>query len=140
VADALAQGAKIGLGGKRLDRAGYFFEPTILRDVPTTARAMNEEPFGPLALVSSFSSYEQAISEANRLPYGLAAYAYTQSIGTFTALSRDVESGMLSINHIGIGLPEVPFGGTKDSGIGTEGGSEAIDAYLETRFVTVAGR
>jgi succinate-semialdehyde dehydrogenase / glutarate-semialdehyde dehydrogenase len=139
VADALRHGARIAHGGTRLDRPGYFFAPTVLRDVPTSARAMNDEPFGPLALITPFSTYAEAIAEANRLPYGLAAYAYSKNIDTITALGRDVESGMLSINHIGISLPEVPFGGVKDSGIGTEGGSEAINAYLETRFVTVAG-
>lgn len=100
---------------------------------------MNEEPFGPLALITPVANYDAAIAEANRLPYGLAAYAYTGSIRTVQALRRDIESGMLSINHMGLALPEVPFGGVKDSGIGTEGGSEAIEAYLETRFVTMAG-
>jgi succinate-semialdehyde dehydrogenase/glutarate-semialdehyde dehydrogenase len=137
--DAVRLGATITTGGYRLDRAGYFFAPTVVRDVPQQALAMNEEPFGPLALITPFANYDAAIAEANRLPYGLAAYAYTASIRTVQALRRDIESGMLSINHMGLALPEVPFGGVKDSGIGTEGGSEAIEAYLETRFVTVAG-
>jgi succinate-semialdehyde dehydrogenase/glutarate-semialdehyde dehydrogenase len=140
VKDAVAEGAKATTGGKRVAGPGNFFEPTVLRDVPLSARAMSEEPFGPVALLRPFASYEEAIAEANRLPYGLAAYAYSRSIATVTALGRDVESGMLSINHIGFGLPETPFGGVKDSGHGTEGGSEAIESYLETRFVTVAGR
>ncbi|MBL3521646.1 NAD-dependent succinate-semialdehyde dehydrogenase [Serratia plymuthica] len=140
VKDAIDQGAKVSTGGNRLPGSGNFFEPTVLRDVPLSARAMSEEPFGPVALLRPFATYEEAIAEANRLPYGLAAYAYSRSIATVTALGRDVESGMLSINHIGFGLPETPFGGVKDSGHGTEGGSEAIESYLETRFVTVAGR
>lgn len=142
VKDAIAQGAgaKATTGGHRVAGVGNFFEPTVLRDVPLSARAMSEEPFGPVALLRPFTTYEEAIAEANRLPYGLAAYAYSRSIATVTALGRDVESGMLSINHIGFGLPETPFGGVKDSGHGTEGGSEAIESYLETRFVTVAGR
>ncbi|CAI0712616.1 NAD-dependent succinate-semialdehyde dehydrogenase [Serratia liquefaciens] len=140
VKDAIAQGAKATTGGHRVAGVGNFFEPTVLRDVPLSARAMSEEPFGPVALLRPFTTYEEAIAEANRLPYGLAAYAYSRSITTVTALGRDVESGMLSINHIGFGLPETPFGGVKDSGHGTEGGSEAIESYLETRFVTVAGR
>ncbi|WP_106476223.1 NAD-dependent succinate-semialdehyde dehydrogenase [Phytohalomonas tamaricis] len=140
VNDAVEKGAKVRLGGKRREGKGFFFEPTILADVPMEARAMSEEPFGPLALIVPFSSYEQAVTEANRLPYGLAAYAYTRANATVTALGRDIESGMLTINHIGFGLPETPFGGMKDSGYGTEGGSEAIDAYLDTRFVTQAGR
>ncbi|MFI8416328.1 NAD-dependent succinate-semialdehyde dehydrogenase [Serratia sp. NPDC078593] len=140
VQDAIAQGAKATTGGKRLPGSGNFFEPTVLRDVPLSARTMSEEPFGPVALLRSFKDYDEAIAEANRLPYGLAAYAYSRNIATVNALGRDVESGMLTINHIGFGLPETPFGGVKDSGHGTEGGSEAIEAYLETRFVTVAGR
>ncbi|ANS43126.1 NAD-dependent succinate-semialdehyde dehydrogenase [Serratia inhibens] len=140
VKDAIAQGAKVSTGGNPLPGSGNFFEPTVLRDVPLSARAMSEEPFGPVALLRPFATYEEAIAEANRLPYGLAAYAYSRSIATVSALGRDVESGMLSINHIGFGLPETPFGGVKDSGHGTEGGSEAIESYLETRFVTVAGR
>ncbi|MBJ2064857.1 NAD-dependent succinate-semialdehyde dehydrogenase [Serratia odorifera] len=140
VQDAIAQGAKVTTGGKRLTDKGNFFAPTVLRDVPLNARAMSEEPFGPVALLRPFNDYHEAIAEANRLPYGLAAYAYSRNIATVNALGRDVESGMLTINHIGFGLPETPFGGVKDSGHGTEGGSEAIESYLETRFVTVAGR
>ena len=139
VNDAVERGAEIRLGGKRLKGKGFFFEPTVLSEVPMDARAMSEEPFGPLALLVSFSTYEQAVTEANRLPYGLAAYAYTRSNATAMALGRDIGSGMLTINHIGFGLPETPFGGVKDSGYGTEGGSEAIDAYLDTRFVSQAG-
>ena len=110
----------------------------MLADVPPAARVMREEPFGPLAPVSRFSSYEEVVAEANRLPYGLAAYAYTRSAKTAAALSQDVESGMLSINHHGLSLPEVPFGGMKDSGYGSEGGLEAIEGYLNTKFVTQA--
>lgn len=139
VNDAIEKGAKVRLGGNRLGNKGFFFEPTVLSEVPTDARAMSEEPFGPLALLVPFSTYEQAVTEANRLPYGLAAYAYTRSSATAMALGRDIESGMLTINHIGFGLPETPFGGIKDSGYGTEGGSEAIDAYLDTRFISQAG-
>ena len=129
VQDAVAHGAKACTGGKRVAGKGNFFEPTVLRDVPLSARAMSEEPFGPVALLRPFATYDEAIAEANRLPYGLAAYAYSRNIATVNALGRDVESGMLSINHIGFGLPETPFGGVKDSGHGTEGGSEAIESY-----------
>lgn len=139
VSDAIEKGANVRLGGKRLEDKGFFFEPTVLSEVPMDARAMSEEPFGPLALMVPFSTYEEAVVEANRLPYGLAAYAYTRSNATAMALGRDIESGMLTINHIGFGLPETPFGGVKDSGYGTEGGSEAIDAYLDTRFISQAG-
>ncbi|NLP60453.1 NAD-dependent succinate-semialdehyde dehydrogenase [Paraburkholderia sacchari] len=136
VADAREHGAKVLTGGERLGREGYFFAPTVLTDVPLSARIMNEEPFGPLAPVSRFSRYEDAVTEANRLPYGLAAYAYTRSSATSAALSEDIETGMLSINHHGLALPEVPFGGVKDSGYGSEGGTEAMEAYLVTKFVT----
>ena len=136
VEDAVKVGAKVATGGKRAQNKGYFFEPTVLVDVPKTARAMNEEPFGPLALVSKFKTFDEVLTEANRLPYGLASYAYTRSVQTATALSSEVESGMLTINHYGLGHPEVPFGGIKDSGYGSEGGLEAVEAYLATKFVS----
>lgn len=134
--DAVSKGAELKTGGKRIGNKGYFFEPTVLADVPTTAKVMNDEPFGPLAIVNRFSHFDDAIEEANRLPFGLASYAFTGSVRTAHALGRQVEAGMLTINHNGLALPEVPFGGIKDSGYGTEGGSEATEAYLETRFVS----
>jgi succinate-semialdehyde dehydrogenase/glutarate-semialdehyde dehydrogenase len=136
VDDALKNGAKALTGGKRSQNKGFFFEPTVLVDVPRTARAMNEEPFGPVALVSRFKDFDEAMTEANRLPYGLASYAYTRSVKTSTALATGIESGMLSINHYGLALPELPFGGVKDSGYGSEGGLEAVEAYLATKFVS----
>jgi succinate-semialdehyde dehydrogenase/glutarate-semialdehyde dehydrogenase len=139
VADAEAKGAELRTGGKRIGNQGFFFEPTVLTNVPRDARIMNEEPFGPLAAINSFSDDEEAFEEANRLPYGLAAYAYTRSAETQTKLAARVESGMISINHHGLALPEVPFGGVKDSGYGSEGGAEAIEAYLNTKFVTQTG-
>jgi succinate-semialdehyde dehydrogenase / glutarate-semialdehyde dehydrogenase len=138
VADAVQRGAKIETGGKRIGNEGFFFEPTVMTNVPRDARIMNEEPFGPLAPITRFSTYEEVIKEANRLPYGLAAYAYTRSGKTEAALGQDIESGMVSINHHGLALPEVPFGGMKDSGYGSEGGLEAIEGYLNTKFVTTA--
>jgi succinate-semialdehyde dehydrogenase/glutarate-semialdehyde dehydrogenase len=139
VADAEAKGVEIRTGGKRIGNQGFFFEPTVLTNVPRDARIMNEEPFGPLAAINAFSDDEEAFEEANRLPYGLAAYAYTRSAETQTKLAARVESGMISINHHGLALPEVPFGGVKDSGYGSEGGAEAIEAYLNTKFVTQTG-
>lgn len=138
VADALDQGAKLKLGGKRIGAKGNFFEPTVLIDVPIGAQAMNEEPFGPLALMRPFDTLEEAITEANRLPYGLAAFAFTSSHKIAAEVAARVQSGMVSINHFGLGLPETPFGGMRDSGYGFEGGAEAIEAYLQTRFVTLA--
>lgn len=139
IADAVKQGAKLRTGGRRIGNEGWFFEPTVLTDAPVTARIMNEEPFGPVAIVNRYRELDDAISEANRLPYGLAAYAFTRSSANATRLGNEIEAGMLSINHLGLALPEVHFGGVKDSGYGTEGGSEALDAYLETRLVTRKG-
>ena len=108
VADAEAKGAELRTGGKRIGNQGFFFEPTVLTDVPLDARIMNEEPFGPIAAINRFADEEEAIEEANRLPFGLAAYAYTRSAETQTKLAARVESGMISINHHGLALPEVP--------------------------------
>ncbi|HLI13906.1 MAG TPA: NAD-dependent succinate-semialdehyde dehydrogenase [Alphaproteobacteria bacterium] len=138
VADATAKGAKLRTGGKRIGNKGYFFEPTVLTDVPKEARIMNEEPFGPVAVIAPFKTFEGVVEEANRLPYGLAAYAYTKSARTAAAIGSAIESGMVSINHHGLALPETPFGGVKDSGYGSEGGSEAIEAYLVTKFISQA--
>lgn len=139
VQDAQAKGAKIATGGHRIGNKGYFFEPTVVTDVPKNARAMNEEPFGPLALISPFSSFDEVASEANRLPFGLASYAFTRSAKTATAIGAAIESGMVSINSFGLALPETPFGGVKDSGFGSEGGTEAMEGYLNTKFITQTG-
>ncbi|HEV2675377.1 MAG TPA: NAD-dependent succinate-semialdehyde dehydrogenase [Aliidongia sp.] len=138
ITDAVAKGATIATGGKRIGNVGNFFEPTVLTGMTPDMRAMNEEPFGPLALVSRFSTIDEVIAEANRLDFGLAAYAYTSSHKTLQTLTSRVEVGMLSVNHHGIALPEVPFGGVKDSGYGSEGGLEAIEAYLNTKMVSAA--
>jgi succinate-semialdehyde dehydrogenase/glutarate-semialdehyde dehydrogenase len=139
VNDAIKHGAKIQTGGKRIGNKGFFFEPTVMTDVPTEARIMNEEPFGPVAPIAPFADFAAVVSEANRLPYGLAAYAYTKSAKTAAAIASAFESGNVSINHHGLALPEVPFGGVKDSGYGSEGGSEALEAYLSTKFITQIG-
>jgi len=139
VADAVSKGAKIETGGKRIGNKGNFFEPTVLTGINNDMRIMNEEPFGPLAPIVPFSSFDAVVAEANRLPFGLAAYAYTKSAKTAAAIGAAFESGMVSINHHGLALPEVPFGGVKDSGYGSEGGSEAIEAYLNTKFITQVG-
>lgn len=136
IQDALAKGARLLLGGERIDRQGYFFEPTVLADVPITADIMSEEPFGPIALLNSFEKIDNAIAEANRLPYGLAAYAYTKSLAKATLLGQKIKAGMVTINHDGLALPEIHFGGIKDSGYGSEGGCEAINSYLQTKLVT----
>ena len=139
IGDAAQKGATVRTGGNRIGNKGNFFEPTVLTDVPMNARVMNEEPFGPLALISPFGSFDDVVAEANRLPFGLASYAFTRSAKTANAIGTSVEAGMMTINHMGLALPEVPFGGVKDSGYGSEGGSEAIEAYLNTKFITQAG-
>jgi succinate-semialdehyde dehydrogenase/glutarate-semialdehyde dehydrogenase len=139
VQDAVGKGAKVATGGSRIGNKGYFFEPTVVTDVPRDARAMNEEPFGPLALISPFQKFDDAAEEANRLPFGLASYAFTRSAKTATAIGAAIESGMVSINSFGLALPETPFGGIKDSGYGSEGGTEAMEAYFNTKFITQTG-
>lgn len=139
IRDALDRGARLATGGERIGNEGWFFAPTVLTDVPADAAVMNEEPFGPIAVINRFRADDEAFAEANRLPYGLAAYAWTRSSARVQRLQDEVQAGMLTINHIGLSLPEVPFGGIGDSGMGTEGGSEAINAYLQTRFVTRKG-
>jgi len=140
VRDALDRGAELKTGGRRIGNKGNFYEPTVLSNVPKDARIMNEEPFGPVAVFSPFATPDDAIAEANRLPFGLASYAFTGSADTASALGLRIEAGMTTINHNGLALPEVPFGGIKDSGHGTEGGAEAIDAYLYTKFVSQSPR
>ncbi len=139
IGDAVKHGAEVRTGGNRIGNKGNFFEPTVLTNVPTDARIMNEEPFGPVAVIAPFRGFDDVVAEANRLPFGLASYAYTRSAKTATAIAAAVEAGMMSINHHGLALPEVPFGGVKDSGYGSEGGLEAIEAYLNTKFVSQAG-
>ncbi|MFF4253805.1 NAD-dependent succinate-semialdehyde dehydrogenase [Streptomyces sp. NPDC001663] len=136
VADAVDRGAKVLTGGERLDRAGYFFSPTVLIDVPEDAKMLHEEPFGPLAPVVPFTALDEALANANALPYGLAAYGFTRSAATAERLSDELEAGILSLNHCGGSVHEAPSGGVKDSGYGREGGPEALDAYLVTKRVS----
>lgn len=136
VADAVDQGAGLRLGGEALSNRGNFFAPTILTDVPDTARIMNEEPFGPIAVTARFQSLDEVIHQANRLPFGLASYAFTRDTATAQALADRVEAGMLGINNVMINMPETPFGGVKQSGYGSEGGTEGMDAYLVTKTVS----
>ncbi len=137
IEDATAKGANVATGGKRIGNTGYFFAPTVVTEVTSRMRAMNEEPFGPVAWIRSFVDLDEAIEEASRLPFGLGSYAWTTSAATVRRLAQGIQAGMLTINHIGLGLPETPYGGVKDSGHGYEGGSEALEAYLTTRFITM---
>jgi succinate-semialdehyde dehydrogenase/glutarate-semialdehyde dehydrogenase len=136
-ADAVQRGAQVLAGGKRIGDAGNFWEPTILADVPLEAKVFNEEPFGPIAAIRRVPSLEAAIAEANRLPFGLASYAFTSSLKNADLLTRRVEAGMLWINMPAMPSAEMPFGGLKDSGYGSEGGPEAVQAYTNPRAVAI---
>lgn len=135
--DAVQRGATVAAGGERIGDLGNFWAPTVLTDVPLDAKVFNDEPFGPMAAIRSFNTLDEAIAEANRLPFGLAGYAFTRSLKNAHALSQHVEVGMLWINQPAAPWPEMPFGGVKDSGYGSEGGPEALEAYLNTRAVSI---
>src|SRR5688500_5893411 len=135
--DAVKKGAQVLTGGKRIGDAGNFWEPTVLVDVPLEAKFFNDEPFGPVAGIRSFNKLEEAIAEANRLSFGLAGYGFTKSLKNADLLTRRVEVGMLWINMPAMPSAEMPFGGIKDSGYGSEGGPESLEAYLNVRSVAV---
>jgi succinate-semialdehyde dehydrogenase/glutarate-semialdehyde dehydrogenase len=135
--DALSKGAKLLAGGQRIGSAGNFWQPTILADVPREAKVFNDEPFGPVAAIRPFQTLEEAIEESNRLPMGLAGYAFTKSLRNSDLLARRLEVGMLWINMPAMPSAEMPFGGVKDSGYGSEGGPEALEAYLNSRAVAI---
>ncbi|MBG9389862.1 NAD-dependent succinate-semialdehyde dehydrogenase [Caenimonas aquaedulcis] len=135
--DAVKHGATVATGGERIGDSGNFWQPTILTDVPLEARVFNDEPFGPMAAIRGFNTLEEAIAESNRLPYGLAGYGFTKSLKNADLLARKVEVGMMWINMPALPSAEMPFGGVKDSGYGSEGGPEAMDAYLNARAVTI---
>lgn len=136
VQNAIELGGKVVLGGERLEGVGHFFKPTVVTDLPEHAMLMTEEPFGPIAPIARFSDTDDVIRRANSLPFGLSSYVFTNSLQTATKVSNALEAGMVNINHFGSALPETPFGGIKDSGIGSEGGLETFDGYLVTKFVT----
>ena len=135
--DARKTGATVATGGERVGSDGNFFAPTVLTNVSLDADVFNNEPFGPIAAIRGFDTLEEAIGEANRLPFGLAGYAFTKSIKNAHLLSQQMEVGMLWINQPAAPSPEMPFGGVKDSGYGSEGGPEAMEAYLITKAVSI---
>jgi succinate-semialdehyde dehydrogenase/glutarate-semialdehyde dehydrogenase len=135
IGDAIAKGARLETGGERIGNAGYFFAPTILSATPLNADIMNEEPFGPVALVNAYPDETAMIEEANRLPYGLAAYAWTSDAARQRRVAREIEAGMVGINTAMIGGSDSPFGGVKWSGHGAEDGPEGIDACLVTKAI-----
>ena len=136
VEDARERGATVLTGGAPIPGVGNFFSPTVIADLPEDARLMTEEPFGPVLGIARFKTIDEVLARANSLPFGLAAYAFTGSNRNAHALSTGLEAGMVTINHLGLALAETPFGGIKDSGIGSEGGTETFDGYLNTKFVT----
>jgi succinate-semialdehyde dehydrogenase/glutarate-semialdehyde dehydrogenase len=138
VEDARRRGGSVRTGGTLLDSPGFFYAPTVMTDVPFDARVLVEEPFGPVAVVTPFHDLGEAIAKANALPYGLAAYAFTQDVSESIRLGNEIEAGMVGINHFGVSFAEIPFGGVKESGYGSEGGTEGIDGYLVTKSVTTA--
>ncbi len=137
--DARTKGATIATGGERVGDAGNFFAPTVITNVSLDADVFNNEPFGPVAAIRGFDTLEEAITEANRLPFGLAGYAFTRSIKNAHVLAQRLELGMLWINQPATPSPEMPFGGVKDSGYGSEGGPEALESYLVTKSVSILG-
>lgn len=136
VDDAVKHGAKLLTGGSKPNGKGFFFQPTVLADVPDNARIMQEEPFGPIAILNSIGSLEEGIEKANNVPFGLAAYAFTHSAANVDQLIDGVEAGNLSINTLEASLPETPFGGVKSSGYGREGGDEGLHHYTIVKNVS----
>lgn len=135
IEDASAKGARVTTGGDIFEQNGYFFRPTVLADVPLDARIMSDEPFGPVAIMAPFDSFDEAIENANRLPYGLAAFAFTENGRRAMLLGDAIESGMVGINTVGISAVDSPFGGVKESGFGSEDGPEGLDVYMVTKAV-----
>lgn len=136
VEDAEARGARVATGGRRLQREGYFFAPTVLTDVPDSALVMQQEPFGPLAVILPFDRAEEAIAASNRLDFGLAAYVYTNDLARAHDVSARIEAGMVGVNHTGVSMPETPFGGVKNSGYGSESGPEGLLGYTDVKLVS----
>lgn len=138
VENARKVGGSVVLGGDAISGKGFFFSPTVVTGLPDSAMLMQEEPFGPIAPIVSFSEIDEVIKRANSLPFGLASYVFTNNLKTATHVSNALEAGLVNINHFGSALPETPFGGIKDSGIGSEGGLETFDGYLTTKFISQA--
>jgi len=138
VNDSKNRGGKIVTGGKRHGNQGFFFEPTVVTEVPDDSKVMTEEPFGPIAPIVTFKSFDEVVERANSLPYGLASYAFTASTSTANAIGDALQTGMVGINSVAVSTPETPFGGVKESGYGHEGGLEGLEAYLNKKFISQA--
>lgn len=139
VQDAKAAGAEIVTGGERMGNQGYFYAPTVMKDVPDTAKIMTEEPFGPLAPMQSFKTTDEVLDKANSLPFGLASYVFTQDANKAKTMEHGINAGMVGVNHPMVSMPETPFGGVNESGYGSEGGIEGLEAYQRTKFMTEMG-
>ena len=137
VGDAVERGARCVVGGQARDGAGYFYEPTVLADVPDGARVLTEEIFGPVAPVKGFASEEEAIAAANATEFGLVAYVFTRDIKRALRVCEGLETGMIGLNQGLVSNAGAPFGGVKQSGIGREGGNEGIHEFLETKYVAI---
>ncbi len=138
VADARRRGAKIAAGGARHGNQGFFFAPTVVTDIPDDAKLMTDEPFGPLAPITPFKTFDEVVERANALPFGLAAYTFTGSTKTANLIADALEAGMVGVNSLAISTPETPFGGMKESGYGHEGGLEGLEAYTQKKLVVQA--
>jgi succinate-semialdehyde dehydrogenase/glutarate-semialdehyde dehydrogenase len=136
VRDATSHGAKLLHGGARLDRRGFFYQPTVLRDVPDHAAIMSEEPFGPVAPITSFRDLDEVLQRANGLTLGLASYVFTRSGAIARKAGSALEAGQVAVNHTSVHEAETPFGGVNESGYGSESGLEGLDAYLRLKLVT----
>jgi succinate-semialdehyde dehydrogenase/glutarate-semialdehyde dehydrogenase len=137
VDDAVAKGARVLTGGHAIDRPGWFFEPTVLVDVPQSARLLREEIFGPVAPVLPFSTEEEAIAAANDTEYGLVAYAFTRDLDRALRVVEGLDTGMVGLNQGLVSNPAAPFGGVKESGFGREGGHEGIAEYVNVKYVAL---
>ncbi|MBV9555791.1 MAG: NAD-dependent succinate-semialdehyde dehydrogenase [Pseudolabrys sp.] len=138
VNDAKSHGGKVATGGTRHGNQGYFFEPTVLTDIPDDSKIMTVEPFGPIAPIVPFKTFDEVVERANSLEYGLAAYTFTNNAAQAQAIGDAIQSGMVGVNSVAISTPETPFGGIKESGYGSEGGIEGLQAYLNTKFISQA--
>lgn len=135
-ADAEKRGGRISVGGHKVGNRGSFFAPTVIEDAPDDAKVLSEEPFGPIAVIRRVRGIDEAVAMANALPYGLASYAFTRNANAVARLTREIETGMLAFNQFQAGSIEAPFGGVKDSGFGSEGGTEGIEGYLQPKYVS----
>jgi succinate-semialdehyde dehydrogenase / glutarate-semialdehyde dehydrogenase len=138
VADCKTRGAKVATGGTRHGNQGFFFEPTVVTDIQDDSKLMTQEPFGPVAPIIPFKTFDEVVARANALPFGLAAYAFTNSTKTANAIGDAIESGMVGVNTFAISMAETPFGGIKESGYGHEGSVEGLEAYTNKKFIAQA--